>query len=207
MKTVNCAVGDLVVDSLPFSQAGTREQALRMAQERVRCLVGYLGVISKERVQLVLDAGIGFMPVTLAGEYSDGPNDELTQLAYLGIPKETTVWLDLEGMKAWKADPLMLIQQIEDWGAAIRSAGYFAGLYCGVPQPLTSEELYNLKSITRYWKGQGRQVDRFGKLSEPAGCGWCMTQMFPSHWKGGVWVDSNMVGADYKGRTPTMVVK
>ena len=74
-----------------------------------------------------------------------------------------------------------------------------------MPQPLTSEELYALKGITRYWKGQGSQRDRNNSLAEPKGCGWCMTQMWPSYIRYGVLVDANMVGQDYKGRTPTMV--
>ena len=197
-------VGSLVVDSLPFSQAGTAGQAIYVKAQCVRAMVGYLGVINQARLAHVLNAGLGFMPVTLAGEYTDGPQDELAQLKALGIPPGTTVWLDLEGMKAWKADPKMLIQQIEDWAAPIAAAGYVAGLYAGVPQPLTSKELGDLKRITRYWKGQGRQVDRTGALSEPTN-GWCMTQMFPSYSMGGVWIDANMVGQDYKGRVPTMV--
>jgi hypothetical protein len=108
-------------------------------------------------------------------------------------------------MKAWKSDPKTLTAKIEAWAAAINAGGYIAGLYAGVPQPLTSKELGDLRGVTRYWKGQGRQVDRFGNLSEPTN-GWCMHQMFPSFHMGGVWVDANMVGNDYKGRVPTMVI-
>lgn len=207
MKTVAVKVGSVVVDSLPFSQAGTATQANGLSSSGVSVFVGYLGVINRERLAHVLNAGLGFMPVTLAGEYEDGPQDELAQLKALGIPAGCTVWLDLEGMKAWKTDPKVLIAKIEAWAAPIVAAGYIAGLYCGVPQPLSSEELWALKGITRYWKGQGRQVDRYGELAEPSGCGWCMYQMYPSYNMGSppVWVDSNMVGQDYKGRTPTMV--
>lgn len=207
MKIQNVPVGSVVVDSLPFSQNGTAAQAAGLRFGGAVALVGYLGVINSRRVESVLNAGLGFVPVTLAGAYNNGPEDELKQLSALGIPKGATVFLDLEGMAAWKADPLVLIQKIEAWAATVTTAGYLAGLYAGVPQPLTSEELFKLKGITRYWKGQGRQVDRFGKLSEPSGCGWCMTQMFPSYNMGcpAVWVDGNMVGQDYKGRVPTMV--
>ncbi len=201
-------VGSVVVDSLPFSNAGTMAQAGALRTAGAVALVGYLGAMSKTRLAAVLAAGMGYMPVTFAGEYSDGPQDELLQLAALGVPKGVTVWLDLEGLTAWKSDPIKLIQMIEDWAAPIVDAGYIAGLYAGVPQPLTSEELWKLKGITRYWKGQGRQVDRFGNLSEPSGCGWCMTQMFPSFYMGNppTWVDANIVGQDYRGRLPTMMV-
>lgn len=198
-------VGSVVVDSLPFSQAGTLSQAQALRSRGATALVGYLGFMNTSRLAAVLASGMGFIPVTLAGEYNDGPQDELSQLKNLGIPAGATVFLDLEGMAAWKADPVALIGKINAWAEDIIAAGYIAGLYAGVPQPLTSEELWKLKT-SRYWKGQGRQVDRTGALAEPTGCGWCMYQMFPSFHMGGVWVDANMVGADYKGRTPTMVV-
>lgn len=197
--------GDVVVDSLPFSQSGTAKEAQGLAEHRVKALAGYVGVISKERVQLLLDAGIGYLPVTLAGEYLDGPDDELRQLFNLGVPLGTTVFLDLEGMKAFKANSINLIAEIRQWADAINRAGYVAGLYVGVPQPLTSDELWDLP-VTRYWRGQGSVRDRFSKLAEPTGCGWCMTQMYPSFYIGATYVDANMVGQDYKGRTPTVMV-
>ncbi len=201
-------VGSVVVDSLPFSNAGTMAQAAALKAAGAVALVGYLGAITKTRVAAVLAAGMGFMPVTFAGEYTDGPQDELLQLAEIGVPKGVTVWLDMEGLTAFHTDPKLLIAKVEAWAAPIVSAGYIAGLYVGVPQPLTSGELYALRGITRYWRGQGRVVDRNNDLAEPCGCGWCMTQMFPSFNMGSpaTWVDANIVGQDYRGRLPTMMV-
>lgn len=197
--------GSVVVDSLPFSGAGTLDQADRLECCGVSAVVGYLGVMSVDRLRYVLDGGLGFMPVTLAGEYEDGAQDELAQLRALGIPAGVTVWLDLEGMKAWKDDPVQLCAKIDAWAAPVADAGYVAGLYCGVPQPLTSKELGDRPRITRYWAGQGRQVDRFGNLSEPT-AGYCMRQFFPSVTWCGVLLDANMTGQDYRGRLPTMLV-
>jgi len=196
--------GSVVCDSLPFSNGGTEDQADKLQLLGVKCMVGYLGAMNRTRLQFILDQGMGFMPVTFAGEYEDGSSDELAQLKALGIPPGVTVWLDLEGMKAWKDDPVQLIAKLNAWSAPIAAAGYVAGLYCGVPQPLTSKELGDLPQFTRYWAGQGRQVDRFGNLSEPTP-GYCMRQFFPSVTWAGVLVDANMVGADYKGRFPTAV--
>lgn len=204
-RVLSLGVGSVVVDSLPFSQSGTASEAEMLASNRVAALAGYLGIINKERVDHLLKAGIGFLPVTLAGEYGDGPKDELGQLMALGVPMGTTVFLDLEGMKAFKAVHINLIAEIRQWADAINRAGYVAGLYVGVPQPLTSDELWDLP-VTRYWRGQGSVRDRFNKLAEPTGCGWCMTQMYPSFFMGKTWVDANMVGFDYKGRTPTVMV-
>lgn len=197
-------VGSVVVDSLQFSNTGTQEQADALSRRGVACMVGYLGAMNSDRLARVLCYGKGFMPVTFGGEYEDGARDELAQLKALGIPPGVTVWLDLEGMKAWKDDPAKLIAKLNAWAEPIAAAGYVAGLYCGVPQPLTSKELGDLPRFTRYWAGQGRQVDRFGNLSEPTP-GYCMRQFFPSVTWGGVLVDANMVGQDYRGRLPTML--
>ncbi len=204
MNAEPARVGAVAVDSLPFSQAGTAAQAASLKASGVDALVGYLGAMNASRLAHVLDAGLAFMPVTFAGEYNDGPGDEIGQLAALGIPEGTTVFLDLEGMKAFKTDPDTLIRKINEWADPIRVAGFRPGLYVGVPQPLTSDELWNLR-VTRYWRGQGSIRDRYNNLVEPTGCGWCMTQMFPSLTRGDTWVDCNMVGQDYKGRVPWWV--
>jgi hypothetical protein len=205
VKTEQAKVGACVVDSLPYSQSGTAAQARALKVDGVSALVGYLGVIDAIRVNNVLGAGLAFIPVTLAGEYEDGPSDEIGQLRALGIPSGATVFLDLEGLKAFRSDPVALAAKINAWADAVSGAGYVAGLYVGVPQPFTSDELWKLR-VQRYWRGQGSVRDRNNALAEPSGCGWCMTQMYPSHTRGGVWVDSNMVGQDYKGRVPTWVV-
>ncbi len=204
MRAEKASIGACVVDSLPFSQAGTQSQATALRASGVDAVVGYLGVINAARVAFVLSAGLAFIPVTLAGEYNDGPNDEAMQLQALGIPAGTTVFLDLEGLAAFKADPVALIAKINAWADGIAAAGYVPGLYVGVPQPLTSQELYALR-VQRYWRGQGSVRDRNNALAEPAGCGWCMTQMYPSITRGETWVDCNMIGQDYKGRVPTWV--
>lgn len=206
MRSEKAHVGAVVVDSLPFSMGGTPAQAAALKARGVAALVGYLGVITPARVAMVLDAGMAFIPVTLAGEYEDGPNDELAQLKALGIPSGATVFLDLEGLKAFKSDPVQLAAKIDAWAMAILAAGYIPGLYVGVPQPFTSQELWSLK-VQRYWRGQGSVRDRKNDLAEPSGCGWCMTQMFPSVTWGNVLVDANMVGQDYRGRVPTWCVK
>ena len=201
MKAVVSTVGQVLCDSLPFSQSGTRAQALAMRAAGADGFAGYLGVINKERVQFIVDAGIGYLPVTLAGEYNDGAADEVASLRNLGIPAGVTVFLDLEGLSAFRTDPVVLADKINAWADNIAHAGYIPSLYVGVPQPFTSNELWKLR-VQRYWKGQGSLRDRYNALTEPTGCGFCLTQMYPSHPRGGVWTDSNMIGCDFKGRTP-----
>lgn len=210
MKIETAHVGAVCLDSLPFSQGGTAETVRVWKAFGVSCFIGYLGAMNPTRLGYVLDAGLAFMPVTFGGEYEDGAADEVAQLRALGIPTRNsdgtivTVWLDLEGLKAFKSDPVALAAKINEWATAIVIAGFQPGLYVGNPQPFTSAELYALK-VVRYWKGQGRCVDRNNALAEP-GCGWCMDQKWPSVSAGGLLVDYNMIGHDYQGRAPSWVV-
>lgn len=210
MKVETALVGARALDSLPFSQGGSARDAEALARTGCDCFVGYLGCVTPERLALVLAAGMAFMPVTLAGEYSDGAADEIAQLQKLGLPKGCTVWLDLEGLAAWNADIPTLTKKLADWATAIAGAGYMPGLYVGCPQPLSSKQLYSLPFV-RYWWGMGRCVDKTGALAEPT-CGWCMIQNPHGQkngmlWRGtGILVDSNTIQCDYWGRLPVWVV-
>ncbi len=212
MKIVQALVGARAADSLPFSNAGTPLIAEKLAEAEYDFLAGYLGAMNPSRLQALLSSGVGYSPVTFGGEYEDGAEDEIAQLHALGIPTYApgsvggvTVWLDMEGMKAFKTDPVRLIGMINAWADRVAAAGYMPGLYVGVPQPLTSDELWSLR-VKRYWKGQGSVRDRKNQLAEPTGCGWCMTQMYPSIPRGGIMIDANIVGQDFKGRVPNIVV-
>jgi hypothetical protein len=182
---------------------GTAAQAKALKASGIDFFVGYLGTLNTARLQCILDAGLAFMPVTLAGEHFDGAGDEVKQIESLGIPMGVTVWLDLEGHKAFHTPPAELILGVNQWAETIAGAGYQPGLYVGSPQPLTSEELWRLK-VTRYWNALSREADRFGQLAEPK-CGWCMWQMHPQKvWRdSGVFVDVNIIGADFMNRVPT----
>ena len=219
----NVPPGSRVIDSYPFSVGGTSIQAAALKADAVDGVVGYLGAMNKARLEYVLGAGMGFMPVTTAGEYKDGPGDELAQLRTLGILPGTTVWLDLEGLDAWNTPAPELIRLINEWGGPIANQGFIAGLYVGAPQPLTGEQLQALRFITRYWLGQGRCVSR-PDPNEKCKCavcqsprdaypkrGWCMRQDWHGDavkkgivWRrSGVLVDTNGVQVDHFGCLPT----
>lgn len=210
MQTQSAFVGARLVDSLPFSQAGTAQQARALRASGVDGVIGYLGAFTPARLAAVLDAGLGFMPVTLAGEYEDGASDEVAQLRALGVPQNTSVWLDLEGMKAWKSDPVVLTAKINAWAEQIQDGGWLPCLYVGAPQPFTGRELYALR-VVRYWLGIGRCVDRYGKDAYPDS-GWCMRQDWHGQkngmmWKDtGVFVDTNAVQCDHRGRLPIWAI-
>jgi hypothetical protein len=210
MRAETAFVGARAVDSLPFSMGGTAAQARALKASGVDCMIGYLGSMNAARLAAVLDAGLAFMPVTLAGEYEDGGADEVAQLRALGIPAGATVWLDLEGLKAWKTSPPELIAKINAWADAIIAGGWMPGLYVGAPQPLTSRELYQLR-VQRYWWGLGKPIDRMMALVYPD-CGWCMIQQWHGQPKGMVWkntgvlVDTNGIQMDHRNRLPVWVV-
>lgn len=223
MKVESAFPGARGFDSLPFSQSGTAAQAQAMAASGMEFFVGYLGAMNAARLKYILDAGLAFMPVTFAGEYKDGAQDELAQLRALGIPIGCSVWLDLEGLDAWNTPAVELMRLINNWAADIKAGGWLPCLYVGAPQPLTGKELYAL-GVYRYWLGQGRCVSK-ATATEPSrdaypDCGWCMRQDWhnqkngmmwppPGHRSGvapSVFVDTNSIQADHKGRTPTWVV-
>ncbi len=205
MKPEQAHTGARVVDSLPFSQTGSGMAAVGLWNAGAQAVAGYLGVINQTRLGYILGAGMAYVPVSLASEYTDGGADEVAQLKALAIPQGVTVYADLEGLGAFKSNPSLVISKLNEWATDITAAGYIPGLYVGSPQPLTSSELWLLK-VSRYWKGQGACRDRYGNLAEPTTCGWGMTQMYPSVQAGGTLVDWNMVGQDYLGRLPTWCV-
>lgn len=208
MKTERAFVGARGVDSLPYSNSGTAEQAKRLAAHGVDFFVGYLGSMNPGRLEFILDAGLAFMPVTFAGEYFDGGADEVARLQALDLPSGSTVWLDLEGDKSFNYDPIKLQRLINAWAKTISDAGYMPGLYVGAPQPLTGSELSRL-AVVRYWKAPSLVLDRNGNdWSEPPGIGWCMHQMWPqgNFRDSGVFVDVNIIGEDRRGRVPSWVV-
>lgn len=204
MKTETAYVGARGVDSYPFSAGGTATQAQALKASGIDFVVGYLGVMSASRVRAITDAGMAFMPVTVANTYDGGHS--VAHCKSLSLPLGCTVWLDLEGQTAFDTPPEMLWKKINSWASSVKSAGYMPGLYVGSPQPLTSEQLYSL-GVVRYWNALSREVDRNRNLAEPK-CGWCMWQMYPSvKWRDtGVLVDVNMIGQDFQGRLPSWVV-
>lgn len=182
---------DSVQDIRPDQAAALRAAGFDFA-------VRYLHNVTRDEVAAIVAAGLGFMPVTYAGAYNGA--DAAAQCSALGLPAGVTVWLDLEGQKAFHLDPHVLIATINDWARPVRAANFQPGIYVGVPQPLTSSELFGL-DVVRYWRGQGSIRDRFNELAEPK-CGWCMYQTFPSHMRCGVYVDVDITQQDYEKRAP-----
>lgn len=160
--------------------------------------VRYLHNTTRDEVEGIISAGLGFMPVTYAGAFNGA--DAVAHCAAIGLPTGVTVWLDLEGQNVFHLDPQIVIDSVNAWARPVRAANFQPGLYVGVPQPLTSEELYAL-AVVRYWRGQGSIRDRHNALAEPK-CGWCVYQTYPSQMRCGVYVDVDITQQDYEKRAP-----
>lgn len=191
-------VGAKVVDSLAFSTGGTAAQAQAFKAAGVEAVALYIGAAGHDQVKACFDAGLGVFAVTFGNRFSGAAT--VACVKAWGLPAGTSVFLDVEGPDAMAFSFGDLIAKINAWADDVAAAAFVPGLYVGVPQPLTSEQLYGTR-VVRYWRGQGSVRDRSNALAEPS-AGWCMTQMWPSQMCGGVLVDFDMVGQDYKRRVP-----
>ncbi len=213
MKTEQARPGTWGVDSLPFSEGGTAAQAQALANEGCSFVYGYLGVITRERVKFVLDTGMAYMSVTLAGHY-DGPT-AVSQSKALGASSQLSTCLDIEGLKAFNTDPILLATTINAWADAVDGADLHSCGYFGSPQPFNSTQMWKLH-LKGYWRGQGRIVDHQNALAEPWNCGWSAIQVYPSVHRGCrtfhphdpdnhvgcLLVDVDFITRDYLGRVP-----
>jgi len=193
-------VGARLTDSVTLVTAPI---ALRLKDEGIDGCVQYLGSVTPEIANGILNAGLGLLLVTYADAF-DGKVAGARAKA-LRYPAGATVFLDIEGLETLHTETGLFESEIDNWSKDVEAeGGFMPGIYTGVPQPLTSTELF-LRRPVRYWKGQGSLRDRFNALVEPA-CGWCMTQMYPTVVRGGIEVDFNVVGADFEGRVPSWAI-
>lgn len=178
----------------------TRDSAAALVAAGMNFGCRYLGdgpnSLTSEEIDAMIGAGLAVSPVTYGGDFD--PIAAVARAQRIGLPKATTIWLDVEGQTG---DADALIAKINGWASVVRKAWYDPGIYVGADALLTSAELFAL-DVDRYWKSMSRVEDRNGLLAEPR-CGWCMTQFYPSAWVAGVWVDFDAIGKDYKNRLPT----
>lgn len=209
MQTESVFVGARLVDSEPYSEGGTEAQANALAASGVEGFIGYLGAMNATRLGYILNAGLGFMPVTFADAF-DG-NIAVARAQALGLTPGCTVWLDIEGKKLLDLPFEQVRASCINWCTPVAAAGFGLGLYVGSPQPFTGDELGALP-FNRYWCAPSRVIDRTGHIwdcptNHGQPIGFCMRQQWPQgNWKDtGVFVDVNIVGQDYKARTPSWV--
>ncbi len=114
--------------------------------------------------------------VLFQGYYTPAFTDETgAQRAYhainaaeaVGYPKGAYIFVDIESTGT--ATQQEMIMWINSWSAAVQAAGYGAGVYFGVPQPVSASQAYGLLA-DRFWKSLS------SSSITPAVRGVCVTQ-------------------------------
>ncbi len=82
-------------------------------------------------------------------------------------PQGSDIFLDVESTGGASAQHM--VDWIDSWSSAVNRAGYVAGVYFGVPQPVTRTEAYHT-TATRFWKSYS------GSSITPAVRGVCVVQ-------------------------------
>ena len=106
------------------------------------------------------------------------------------------LWLDLEACGSVPADAIF--SWVTNWGQVVQQAGYQAGLYVGAGQPLSSQQLYSIPTITHYWRSASNVPAVAVRGYEILQGKW--NQIFE-----GVSVDYDTVQVDAKGSLPIAV--
>lgn len=201
----------MVVKPAPFPALGfdcitvmTPQRASALKAAGMTFAIRYLGSVTAAELQVILAAGLLFMPVTFsrapgwipsAGMGTADGNLDVQHLNQAGVPKGCTVWIDLEGCAG-------SAQAVADWvnsrASVIRAAGYDVGLYVGAGDVLNGQQLYSLAQIDRYWKS-------LSDVPTPATCGFCMMQLWKTITLAGTEIDVDCIQYDYRDRLPMMV--
>jgi hypothetical protein len=166
----------------------------------------YFGGLTPNEISTILAAGLAYMPVTYSRKPGwvptpgMGTKDGLaavTRAKYLGVPPNTTCWLDLEGCSGSAA---ATTTWVNEWAVEIKAAGFDPGLYVGYsPGGLDANGLWKLK-VDRYWRAPFS--------IEPEKCGPCMFQLYPLNIAlAGARVDVDVIQQDRLNRLPNWVTK
>lgn len=120
----------------------------------------------------------------------------------LGLPAQTRLWLDLEAVDP-STGAAETVAYCRHWSAAVRGAGYRAGLYVGAGCGLTPPALW-LLPFDAYWRGLG-VGDREGPITR----GFQMRQkpcsVLPGTLAGDERFQLDVVNADALGGLPSVL--
>ncbi|KVN27615.1 hypothetical protein WT77_22360 [Burkholderia stagnalis] len=78
--------------------------------------------------------------------------------AAAGLAAGTTVWLDLEGVKA-NTDAAKILGFCNQWFDQVTQAGFASGVYVGFNPGLSSEQLYFQLTTQHYWRAPSAAPD------------------------------------------------
>jgi hypothetical protein len=197
MRVTDAFVGAKGVDTI---QMLSETNCKFLKSQGIDFVVRYINLLSTTEIDTILSSGLALQIVTFAKQYD--AFEVVKKLQKLGIPREATIYLDLED----ESGPSnVLINKINKFGRFISSSGYTAGLYYGAGLVLNSAELWMLE-VTRYWESCSRELDALGHPSIPQ-CGPCMVQLYPPNQKlGDITVDYDFIQKDFRNRLPTWIV-
>ena len=147
----------------------------------------------------ILNSGLALMPVQHARRQGWSANQALGRqdgqeasgnAKTIGFPDRVSLWCDLEGENS-SAEAQDVIDYCEAWYEAVSATGYIPGLYVGVGELLTGQQLYDLP-FQHYWRAQSQVPDIPSR-------GYQVIQLGPSIQINGVWIDLDVAQSDKEG--------
>ncbi|WP_431822306.1 glycoside hydrolase domain-containing protein [Burkholderia sp. F1] len=167
--------------SVGFDHSGSRltsQQAADYAKDYKFCLRYIPNPLSsgatdltKEEADIILASGLWLGAVQHCCAESKNAQFEPTpdmgtewgllaaqQAAKAGLTAGTTVWLDLEGVKAGTA-VADIVGFCNNWFAQVTLAGFASGVYVGFSPGLSSDQLYSQLTTQHYWRGASNVPD------------------------------------------------
>lgn len=118
------------------------------------------GDLSTQEATVILNAGLGLMPVQHVAQAGWSPSQALgttngqnaaTHVRNIGFPPGVNVWLDLEGVKT-SATHKSVIDYCNAWFAEVKNADFVPGVYIGARAILTGDEMFWRLQTKHYWK-------------------------------------------------------
>ncbi|HET6610227.1 MAG TPA: glycoside hydrolase domain-containing protein [Rhodopila sp.] len=157
----------------------------------------------------ILRAGLALMAVQPCQPEGWIPSDSLgtafgsaaaANAAAAGLPRGLNLWLELQGVASGTAASIVA-GYCNAWYDSVAAAGYLPGLYVGVGQVLTGDQLYHDLKFQYYWKPDSQYVP------DIAVRGHCLEQTIDSAFEpDGIKYDADITLADSGGNTPLWVV-
>lgn len=185
----------------------TQTVASQLKNSGLHALIRYIphlgnhgtGDISQQELEVILSAGLAFMPVqhVRPSGWQPTPNMGMGDAAWainymhkIGLPKGISVWSDMEGIGGGDS-----IGYENAWAKEIKDAGYIPGTYVGPGWNITPYQLYHDLTVRAYWQSASSSAP----IPEIRGSQ--MFQHLPSK-EAGIWIDKDGIIEDSLGGLP-----
>jgi hypothetical protein len=193
----------------------TQSEAQEFASQGYRFCLRYLslatetakGDLTASEAQDILNGGLALMPVQHVMDRGWMPTRQLgsehgtnaaVQARMIGVPPQTNIWMDLEGVAA-TASAQDVIDYCTGWYNALVVQQYLPGIYVGADCGLTSQQLDDLP-FQHYWKS-------LSKVPPIPNRGYQMVQSRQSGIVNGLSIDLDTAMVDQCGGVPQWWVK